>query len=181
MGTRCVLHLIHRYARTPKTRQARFGEPRRGPPSPPGEGFYETTPIESVSPEIPRRHTPRAFPPRHPERSRNPSATRIKRCEALLGISAEKFDSAQRVCFQTRHRAKRSRMTRAGADADAKCKEQNAKLNKNVVPYLTHSFGALHKGQPSFVQKLLNFVCKCVVLIITRCFLWDNAVIIFGV
>ena len=41
-------------------------------------------------PEIPLRLRLALFPPCHPEQRRNPSETRIERCVASFGISAEK-------------------------------------------------------------------------------------------
>ena len=52
------------------------------------------------------------------------------------------------------------------------------KLNKNVVPYVTHQTSVFDKGQLSFVRKLLNFLCKCVLPIITHWYSLDDAIII---
>ena len=50
-----------------------------------------------------------------------------------------------------------------------------AKLNKKVVPYVTHPTSVFDKGQQSFVRKILNFVCKCVVPIISHWYSLDDS------
>ncbi|MBO5294452.1 MAG: hypothetical protein J6B71_04320, partial [Clostridia bacterium] len=52
--------------------------------------------------EIPLRLRLVLFPPRHPERSRNPSNARIERYEVLFGISVEKVRQAQNDTYGVR-------------------------------------------------------------------------------
>ena len=80
------------------------------------------------TPEIPLRLRLALFPPCHPEQRRNPSETRIERCVASFGISAEKV----------RLRLRSAQNDTGGANADGKG-VLNAKLNKNVVLIVTHS------------------------------------------
>ena len=52
---------------------------------------------------------------------------------------------------------------------------KNAKLNKKVVPYRTLTTSEFDEGQQSFVRKILNFVYKCVVPIISHWYSLDDA------
>ena len=68
-----------------------------------------------------------------------------------------------------------ARTNTRGADA------LKTKLNKNVVPYRTLTTSEFDEGQQSFVRKILNFVCKCVVPIISHYSSLDDTQYVYNV
>ena len=113
---------------------------------------------------------------------------RSKNCKKLLSFIDHTrewlADYPRRQARRSRHPRPRSESDRGvwhfhrkyaecGADAYSEGGVKK-KSNKNVVPYRTFTTSVFDKGQQFFVRKILNFVCKCVIPIISLDISLDN-------